>query len=158
ADSNNGSALIRARSVVLATGGFGASRELIGRYITRWADHIRFFNAGTATGDGLTAALQIRAAPSEGAFNAFYGHHLPAHPPKFAPERLMDMYQGYSPGSIAVNMYGERYTDEGQCNWIERVNLGEELLAQDTARQPEAKALLVFDQRMYDQYLTHGIG
>ena len=136
---------VKTRAVVLATGGFAACPSLIAEHITPYAAKLWPRCVDSVTGDGLRLATQIGAAPSDGGFNAFYGHNLPARPAKFDKSQLIEVSQFYGPAAIAVNLRGERYTDEGETRL-------EETLAQDTARQPDATALLVFDDVMWKMY------
>jgi tricarballylate dehydrogenase len=146
ADGPEGPLSISADAVVLATGGFGASRELLQRYVTPYADSLWARNSGFVTGDGLTAATAVGAAPSDGGFASFYGHCLPARPARFTREELLHLTQQYGPIGVALNVRGERYTDEGETRM-------EETMCVDTSRQPDARAFYVVDHRTYQDYL-----
>ena len=47
---------------ILATGGFGASRELLREHVTPEADHVLLRAAPGSTGDGLRLGLEAGAA------------------------------------------------------------------------------------------------
>lgn len=125
-----------ARSTVLATGGFQGNRELLNRHIGPNADRLlRRTNPGSV-GDGLRLAQQSAAAAT-GGMGTFYGH-LIAHPvARFAPQDFLPYSQYYSGETLILNRQGRRFVDE---------TLGDELINQDLAVQPEARAVLIFDE------------
>lgn len=56
---------IRAKSVILTTGGFGANEEMVRKYNTYWPaipDGIKTTCVAAATGDGINLALEAKAA------------------------------------------------------------------------------------------------
>jgi succinate dehydrogenase/fumarate reductase flavoprotein subunit len=95
---------IEAKSVVLATGGFGASRELLDRYHPGHADT---FTKGypEMTGDGLVMAEEIGAVIDDHAVLLVTGpHHYPwSHVLTLLVRR---------PDILLVNKHGERYCPE----------------------------------------------
>ena len=95
---------IEAKSVVLATGGFGASRELLDRYHPGHAD---VFTKGypEMTGDGLVMADEIGAVIDDHMVLVVTGpHHYPwSHVLTLLVRR---------PDILLVNKNGERYSDE----------------------------------------------
>lgn len=137
--------VVTAKAVILATGGFAANSDLVAKHITPHAGSLWLRCADSVSGDGLRLALEIGAAPSDGAFDSFYGHNLPARPARFNKTQLLDVTQYYGPAAIAINLRGERFTDEGETHL-------EATIAQDTATQPEATALLAFDEVMWRTY------
>ena len=149
ADGDDGPLTVHASAVVLATGGYGASREMLQRYVTPEADHLWFRNSGYVTGDGFSAAEAIGAAPSTGGFGSFYGHCLPARPARFSLESMLHVTQQYGPIGVALNLRGERYTDEGETRM-------EETMCLDTSRQPRATAFYIVDHAAYQDYKQPG--
>jgi succinate dehydrogenase/fumarate reductase flavoprotein subunit len=130
---------ISAKSVVLASGGFQANPEMRARYFGPYSDRLVLRSNPRSTGDGWTMALGVGAAESRG-MASFYGHLLPA-PPAVVPVNDFIAYTQYhSDQSVLLNLRGERFTDESR---------GDETSSQATARQPEALAVLVFDERVY---------
>jgi fumarate reductase flavoprotein subunit len=146
ADTASGPVRINSGAVVLATGGFAASRELLQRYLTPWADHLLERCSAGLTGDGFLAATEIGAAPSDGGFGGFYGHCLPARPARFPRERLMHVTQQFGPIGLAVNLRGDRFADEGASRL-------EDALCVEVAKQPEATAFYIVDHPTYQRYL-----
>lgn len=151
ADGPDGPVEIQAAAVVLATGGWAGNAPMVHQHITRNFDSIYQRNCGYGglqpplTGDGFWAASEIGAAPSRGGFDSFYGHVLPARPAEFThPLGNYSIYHGQ--WTVALNLMGERFTDETRGKVRGRsIRAGEQLVAQEIARQPEATAAYVWD-------------
>ena len=128
-----------ADAVILASGGFAANPELVGRYIIKGPGRMRVRAHPRSTGDGFLAALEAGALASAG-LDEFYGRNLPAPPAEFAPERFVEVSQLYGRHAVAVNVRGERYADEG-ADWSETA------LTRATAHQPGLHAWYVLDAK-----------
>src|SRR5215212_5048922 len=126
-----------ADAVVLASGGFAANPELVGRYIVRGPGRMPVRAHPRSTGDGFLAALERGALASAG-LDEFYGRNLPAPPAAFPPDRFVEVSQLYGRHAVAVNARGERYADEG-ADWSETA------LTRATAQQPGLYAWYVLD-------------
>src|ERR671916_7479 len=126
-----------ADAVILASGGFAANPELVGRYITRGRGELRLRAHPWSTGDGFLAALAAGAQESAG-LDEFYGRTLPAPPAAFPPERFVEVSQLYGRHAVALNGRGERYADEA-ADWSETA------LTLATARQPDLRAWYLVD-------------
>jgi succinate dehydrogenase/fumarate reductase flavoprotein subunit len=126
-----------ADAVILASGGFAANSELVGRYITRGRGELRLRAHPWSTGAGFLAALAAGAQESAG-LDEFYGRNLPAPPAAFPPERFVEVAQLYGRHAVALNGHGERYADEA-ADWSETA------LTQATARQPDLRAWYLVD-------------
>src|SRR5215211_5038947 len=126
-----------ADAVILASGGFAANPELVGRYITEGRGKMRLRAHPWSTGDGFLAALAAGARESAG-LDEFYGRNLPAPPAEFPPERFVEVSQLYGRYAVALNRNGERYADEG-ADWSETA------LTRATAHQPGLYAWYVLD-------------
>jgi fumarate reductase flavoprotein subunit len=126
-----------ADAVILASGGFGANQELVGRYIIGGPGRMRVRAHPRSTGDGFLAALRKGALASAG-LDEFYGRNLPAPPADFPPERFVEVSQLYGRYAVAINARGERYADEG-ADWSETA------LTRATAHQPGLYAWYVLD-------------
>jgi succinate dehydrogenase/fumarate reductase flavoprotein subunit len=135
--SPTGSGEYGADAVVLATGGFAANPELVGRHIIGGPGRMLVRAHPRSTGDGFLAALQKGALVSTG-LDEFYGRNLPAPPAKFPPERFVEVSQLYGRHAVAINASGERYADEG-ADWSETA------LTRATARQQGPFAWYVLD-------------
>jgi len=128
---------LAADSVVLASGGFAANPELVGRYIVRGPGRMPVRAHQRSTGDGFLAALERGALASAG-LDEFYGRNLPAPPANFPPERFVEVSQLYGRHAVAVNARGERYADE-DADWSETA------LTRATVHQPGLYAWYVLD-------------
>lgn len=68
---------IKARTVVLATGGFQGSSSLTAKYLGQGGDNIFVRSNRGSVGDGLNLAVGVGAGTSRG-MNTYYGHLLAA--------------------------------------------------------------------------------
>jgi fumarate reductase flavoprotein subunit len=128
-----------ADAVILASGGFAANPDLVGRYIIKGPGRMRVRAHPRSTGDGFLAALEAGALASAG-LDEFYGRNLPAPPAEFPPERFVEVSQLYGRHAVAINARGERYADEG-ADWSETA------LTRATAHQPGLYAYYVLDAK-----------
>jgi succinate dehydrogenase/fumarate reductase flavoprotein subunit len=112
--------------VVLATGGFAASRELVARYIT--PNRLALRTHPWSTGDGLELGLAAGAATGPG-LDEFYGRNMP--PVRLDERDFVGLSQLYARFATVTNERGEEYAAR---TWSEID------VAQWTARQPRARA------------------
>lgn len=133
----------KARSVILATGGFQGNAELLARYVTPYAQHLYLRANPCSTGDGLLAGMGAGAATSP-ALDAFYGHAMTAPPARFGADRFQEMSHKYGPMAVALNLDGRRFADES-------AGTGEETLNIAMAGQREATAAYIFDAATADR-------
>jgi succinate dehydrogenase/fumarate reductase flavoprotein subunit len=139
----DGSVEAKARSVILATGGFQGNAELLARYVTPYAQHLYLRANPCSTGDGLIAGMGVGAATTP-ALDAFYGHAMSAPPARFGADRFQEMSHKYGPMAVAINLDGRRFADES-------AGTGEETLNIAMAGQREATAAYVFDADTADR-------
>ena len=116
--------------VVLATGGFAASRELVRTHVTAEADHLFLRAAPGASGDGLRLGLDAGGEATAG-LGEIYGRNMPAPPARIGAGDLVDLAQLYARHAIVTNSDGERHAAR---TWSEID------VVQWTARQPRARA------------------
>jgi tricarballylate dehydrogenase len=135
---------IKAKAVVLASGGFQANAEMRTRYLGPNWDLAKVRGTRFNTGDGIKMALDIGAMP--------YGHWSGCHAvgwdrnaPAFGDLAVGDGFQKHSyPFSIMVNAKGERFLDEGaDFRNYTYAKYGREILA-----QPGQFAWQIFDQKV----------
>jgi succinate dehydrogenase/fumarate reductase flavoprotein subunit len=171
AEGPNGAFRVRAKAVVLATGGWMTNALLVHQNITRYFASLRqrnvSFHGPSAhdnrppfLGDGLCAALRLGAQPSTGGFDGFYGHLLPARPGVIT-EPMLSLSAYFAPWCVALNRFGRRFTDEAQGRLAGKQITwqGEELCVQEVARQPDAMASYVCDDLvMKGHAYTSGAG
>ena len=116
---------IRAKAVILATGGFGSNPELMEEYLPLFADGVIATNAG-ATGDGILMTRQfgtkIVGDGSMGSIVAPDGSNLIT-------------------ANFLVNLNGERFVGEGEPKYV---------LQRAVSQQPEKAAFLIADANYAD--------
>ena len=117
--------------VVLATGGFAASRELLREHVTPEADDLLLRAPARARGDGLRFGLAAGGRLSAG-MGEIYGRLMPAAP--LAPERWITDAQLYARRATVTDEAGERYEAR---TWSEID------VVQWLARRPGARGWLV---------------
>jgi fumarate reductase flavoprotein subunit len=124
--------ILTARKVILASGGFGASAELLSQYIPKAVD-IPFPGHHGSTGDGIKMGLAAGAATEHMAafqpYPAYIGPGKRAVPPEVALS-----------GGIMVDGRGKRFVDETQYPG----GLGTKMLD-----LPGKQAYEIFDERIY---------
>jgi fumarate reductase flavoprotein subunit len=124
--------VLTARKIILASGGFGASTELLSKYIPK-AVGIPFPGHHGSTGDGIKMALEIGAAVANvGAFQpypAYIGPGKRAVPPEVTLS-----------GGIMVDTGGRRFVDETRYPG----GLGIKMLD-----LPGKQAYEIFDERIF---------
>ena len=124
--------VITARKIILATGGFGASAELLAGYIPKALD-IPFPGHHSSTGDGIKMGLAIGAATENmGAFQPYPAYIGPGKR-AVAPEVALS-------GGIMVDAGGKRFVDETRYPG----GLGTKML-----ELPGKQAYEICDERIY---------
>jgi len=138
-----GTRTIRARSTLLATGGFGGDRSLRAEHIAPAARDLPLRANLNSTGDGLRLAQAVGAATS--APNAgFYGHLIPSQVVYKNPYEFTDLTFYHSEHGVLLNRSGQRFCDE---------TIGDHLSTLHVLDQPGARALLITDQRVHEQWM-----
>jgi len=94
--------------LILATGGFAASRELLSEHVTPEAEHAFLRTAPGSTGDGLRVGLAAGASASAG-LDQVYARAMPAPPARIGPGDLVRLSQLYAKHAEVTNERGERY-------------------------------------------------
>jgi fumarate reductase flavoprotein subunit len=122
--------------VLIADGGFQASRDLVARYVSRAPERLKQRCAPTGTGDGLRMAVEAGAAAR--GLDVFYGHVLSRdamHDDALWPYPMVD---DLITAGIVIDAHGRRFADEG---------LGGIYVANAIARlEDPLSAALVFDE------------
>ncbi len=101
--------VVKAKAVVIATGGFGGSPEMLKKYTH--SDKYSLSGISTNTGDGINMALGVGAALSP---------EISPHLTEFAGSTVQDYndffmkYLNYG-GLLQVNLEGKRFMDESLC-------------------------------------------
>jgi len=119
-----------ATPVVLATGGFQASRELVREHVTPEADSLFLRATGWSTGDGLRLGLSAGATTTAG-LDELYGRAMPAPPARIGEDRFVDLAQ----------LYATHARVEGADGAVHETTTWSEIdVVQWIARQPGARA------------------
>ncbi len=137
---------VRARSVVVAAGGFEANVDWLKEYWGDAADN--YVIRGTPYNKGrLLRVLLDNGAQSVGNPREFHAVAVDARAPKFdggIVTRLDSV-----PFGIVVNRDGERFYDEGEDFWPKRYAIWGGLIA----RQPEQIAFSIVDSTVLDRFM-----
>ena len=131
---------LRAKSVILSTGGYQANPKLRAQYFGTESDHMIVRGVPQNTGGGFQSAREAGAQPI-GPLNRFYGHLLPAPPARVGLHNFLKVKPDFSEYAILINLKGERFDDE---------YLGDEVTCHTLVQQPRATAILIFDQHIRD--------
>lgn len=132
--SSDGEALFRSRGgIVLATGGFSRSTELLRTFAPEALAAIPYGGKGN-TGDGLKMAWKLGAGMADMSYvTATYGSH-----PETG-EEFHELLTAYYMGAIVVNTAGNRFMDESQSYKV----LGREVL-----KEAEGLGFQIFDAKI----------
>lgn len=122
--------------LVLCTGGFAASGELVGRYVGPAAP-LRLRGNPWSTGDGLGHALARGAALTDG-LDEFYGRNMPDGP--WGEEEFVSLSQLYAKHARIFDRDGVEFFAAADVSWSETN------VVQATARRPGAVAYYVLDE------------
>ncbi len=131
---------IRAPWTLLASGGFQADAQLLAAHVHPNAPGMLLRSNRASEGDGLRAALAAGAATSP-AMDGFYGHLISWPTDVWVPGVYTLLSQYHSHRAALVNIDGEVFeppfpSDHYNAQW--------------TVRQPSGRAVMVFDQLLYD--------
>jgi succinate dehydrogenase/fumarate reductase flavoprotein subunit len=134
---------IGAGSTLLATGGFGGDPDLRATLIHPQARDIPLRANPYSRGDGLRLAREAGAAfgPEDA---GFYGHLMPSGITLGENEDFPAFTLYYSEHGVLVDLEGRRFVDE---------TVGDHLTTLALLRQPEARGLLITDERVRTEWL-----
>jgi succinate dehydrogenase/fumarate reductase flavoprotein subunit len=135
--------VIHSRSTLLATGGFGGDPALRAQHIHPLASDLPLRANPNSVGDGLRLGRSVGAAfgpPDAG----FYGHLIPSKVAYTNPYEFTDLTFYHSEHGVLINLEGRRFCDE---------TVGDHLNTRYVLEQPEARALLIYDQRVHDEWM-----
>jgi fumarate reductase flavoprotein subunit len=115
--------------LVLATGGFAGSRDLLHAHVSPQADHAFLRAAPGSTGDGLRIGLEAGGRTSQG-LDQVYARAMPAPPARIGERDLVRLSQLYANHATVTNARGESYET---CTWSE-IDVAQWQLLQPRAR------------------------
>jgi fumarate reductase flavoprotein subunit len=136
---------IEAKSIILATGGFGHNRELLKKYCPDYYDEMPIENWPNHMGEGLIMAQAIGAITAESI--PIY-HRGPVYPGCAPGGVLFNAIK--HPISIWVNKHGRRFIDESAGFWA--WESGNAILA-----QPGKVMYTLFDDAVKQDIQTKGL-
>ena len=134
----------RAKSVVLACGGFEANPEMRARYLGPGWELCKVRGTRFNVGDGLKMALDIGAAPY-GNWSGCHATGWDRYAPEFGDVNVGDQFQKHSYiFGLLINSEGKRFVDEGwDFHSFTYAKYGGEVL-----KQPGQFAWQVFDSKV----------
>ncbi len=115
--------------LILATGGFAASRDLLRAHVSWEADHAFLRAAPGSTGDGLRIGLEAGGRTSAG-LDQVYARAMPAPPARIGERDLVRLAQLYARYAEVTNERAERYETR---TWSE-IDVAQWQLVQPRAR------------------------
>jgi fumarate reductase flavoprotein subunit len=124
AESKQGEFAIAAKSVIVATGGYGNNKEMLKKHLPNYHDTITYDGPPSNTGDGIQMAAEIGAAMAGLGTANLHGPFIrprsDSHTMKMdakgldgSPIRITLWFLAWEPEMIWVNKYGKRFIDEG---------------------------------------------
>lgn len=130
ASPSGDTAVIAAKTVVIASGGFSRSKELLSIFAPEQLAAIPYGGAGN-TGDGLRMAWKLGAGMADmSSISGTYGSHPET------TDQQQELLTSFYMGGIIVNTQAQRFVDES----VDYKTLGSAVL-----NQPEALAFQIFD-------------
>jgi tricarballylate dehydrogenase len=134
----------RAKTVVLASGGFEANPEMRTRYLGPGWELAKVRGSRFNVGDGLKMALEIGAAPY-GNWSGCHATGWDRYAPEFGDVNVGDQFQKHSYiFGLLINADGKRFVDEGwDFHSFTYAKYGGEVL-----KQPGQFAWQVFDSKV----------
>ncbi len=134
---------VRARSTLIATGGFQGDLGLRTAHVHPHADRMELRSNPHSRGGGYRLATQVGAATGhEDA--GFYGHLIPSGLSFADPSDFVDLSLYYSEHALLFNLDNERFVDETK---------GDHLTTMALLEQPESRGLLVADARVFRDWV-----
>ena len=124
---------INAKSVILATGGFGANFDLMASYDPSLANAVTTNHAG-AQGDGIMMAQAVGADTVD-------MEQIQLHPTVIQSNGLLVSESLRSYGAVIVNTEGKRFVND---------LAGRDVVSQAELKQPDGYCYIIFDQNLVD--------
>ena len=141
ASTEKGDITVRAKSVIIGTGGYAGNKKLLKKHCPFYTEDMRCHGL-LHTGDGLAMAMGAGAA-TEGLGILQMGG------PDYTGSRLVRV-AGWEPYNLWVNKNGERFTDEASSfKKFESVNA--------VLRQPGKSCYVLFDENIKKSLEENGV-
>ncbi|MFH1032192.1 MAG: FAD-dependent oxidoreductase [Chloroflexota bacterium] len=142
ATTKEGNLKIEAKSVIIATGGYGANKKLLKKYYPNYGEETLYIGLKELTGDGLEMAIDAGAATESLGILHTWGARFPG-------TRLINL-MNRRPDTIWINRNGERYCDE--C-----VAFDMGLRGNVVEKQPGKVSYTIIDQKMLDAIIKENL-
>jgi fumarate reductase flavoprotein subunit len=138
---------VKAKAVIIMTGGFMGSPEMIKKYTsyTYKKDLFHTYERPNICGDGINMAWDAGAAKAEMMIAAYKGMPILGGPSGAKNEWMI-----ISNPNLMVNLYGQRFINEAFQD--------RHYIANAIHRQPKGYAFLMFDSTIADIYKAQGPG
>jgi fumarate reductase flavoprotein subunit len=133
---------INAKSVIIATGGYGGNKQLLKKYFPSYSENIKYIGSPNVTGDGLLMATEI-GANTEGLGT------LMVHPPFYSRSAHVNAV-AIQPSIVWVNKKGERFADEAIT--FHHIECGNAV-----NMQPDKITYSLFDEKLKNRIMEEGI-
>lgn len=143
---------IRTKSVIIATGGFGGNKALLGKYCSEYNDHMVCFGL-LHQGDGLIMADEIGAAKEGLGMLMLSGPitlgnmNVMIDDPSNQKQMTLYFSSVMEPNTLWINQAGKRFVDES-------IGHDHHLASHAVARQPESICCTVFDNKLIQDILN----
>jgi len=147
-DKNNNIYNINAKAVILACGGFEASKLKRAKFLgNNWKDVV-VRGCEYNTGDGIEMALEA-GGQRAGQYDGCHAHVTDYNAPKVGNfKKPGDIYKKSSyPLGLIINKFGKRFVDEG----ADFRNFTYAKYGKETLNQPEKIAYQIFDSQIQDK-------
>lgn len=138
---NGETVTLTAKGVILASGGFGAVKDMLPKEMSNYV----FYGLDSETGDGWKMATSIGAATTNMDLVKMYPQGVETIPGHGLAATASSTDTMKKTGAIYVNVKGERYVDENAA-------LG--VLTDATVAQPDHIAYIVMDENAWKAYVA----
>lgn len=138
AESNGKEQRIKADKVILATNGFGGSKQMVEKYIPEIRDAL-YFGYEANTGEGIMMSVDIGAKLCD--MQGYQGHSAVNE-----GTGILVTWGTIMMGGFMVNENGERFGNETS---------GYSEFAVEVLSQPGQYGYIIFDQEIYDELVSH---
>lgn len=132
---------INAKTVIIATGGYGGNKELLKKYRPSYTEDIIYLGLPHIVGDGLQMAIEIGAATEGLGFLHLYAYWFPG------AGNVNGIAQ--EPYTLGVNKSGERFADEA-------LTLRPSECGNAVDRQPDKCVYALFDEKLKNRLMEEG--
>jgi fumarate reductase flavoprotein subunit len=139
--TENGELIIKSKSVIITTGGYGGNKGLLKTYCPKYGGETAYLGLKELTGDGLLMAMEIGAATEGIGLPHYWGAH-------YSGANIVNLVN-QRPEAVWLNKNGERFCDE---NILFDMGLRGNVID----RQPGKISYTLFDESIKEKLIGHG--